>query len=355
MITRRAILRNALSGMGTMLLWPLVGRAGPWPEQTIEIVVGRKAGGGADSTARLLAPVLEERLGASRISVTNMPGASGAVAARFVRSLPPDGHRWLMAGGYHQGLRAMGFDDAAPYRDWQYFGADTSIMSLAVRPDSPIRDLEDLLRRGKDEPDRLRVAVDGIGGTWHLGALLVMRATGARYRIIPYGGGQPATVAGLQGETDVVCSGVHEQIGSLKAGLLRCLGTGAAEPIVVQGVSLPAIVSTVPALANAVPIGGGAAMGVRRDVDTGILRQIAHAWSLALESESVGHALGVQGRFPALAVGEVADRRAALNETVAANLLAEMGIAKRSPADLGLPGIEQFDDWWPPKDYRRTI
>lgn len=191
MITRRAILRNALSGMGTMLLWPLVGRAGPWPEQTIEIVVGRKAGGGADSTARLLAPVLEERLGASRISVTNMPGASGAVAARFVRSLPPDGHRWLMAGGYHQGLRAMGFDDAAPYRDWQYFGADTSIMSLAVRPDSPIRDLEDLLRRGKDEPDRLRVAVDGIGGTWHLGALLVMRATGARYRIIPYGAASP--------------------------------------------------------------------------------------------------------------------------------------------------------------------
>ncbi len=355
MITRRVILRNALAGIGATLLWPLVGRAGQWPEKAIEIVVGRKAGGGADGTARLLAPVLEAGLGAARISVTNMPGASGAVAAQFVRALPPDGHHWLMAAGYHQGLRAMGFDDAVPYRDWQYFGADASIMSLAVPPDSPIRDMEDLIRRGTNEPDRLRMAVDGIGGTWHLGALLVMRAAGARYRIIPYGGGKPATIAGLQGEVDVVCSGVHEQIGSIKAGLLRCLGTGAAGSILVQGVSLPPIVSTLPALATTVPIGGGAAMGVNRDTDADILRQIADAWSLALQGNAVVQALGLQGRFPALAVGEVADRRAALSETVAANLLSEMGVAKRTPADLGLPGIEQFDDWWPPRGYRRRI
>lgn len=355
MVSRRAFFLHSLSALGATLLLPLHCRAGNWPEKAIEIVVGRQAGGGADGTARLLAPLLEDRLGAPRISVTNMPGASGAVAAKYVRSLPPHGHHWLIAGGYHQGLRAMGFDDAVPYKDWQYFGADSSIMSFAVDPDSPIRDLEDLIRRGIDQPDQMRMSVDGIGGTWHLGALLVMRTTGAKFRVIPYGGGKPATVAGLQGEVDVVCSGIHEQIGAIKAGKLRALGTGASETINLQDESLPSILTAVPKLATKTPIGGGAAMGVDRSTDAGVLKRIADAWTWAIRSEKADQAQRLRGRFPALAVGEAADRSAALYETVAANLLQEMGIAKHSPADLGLPSIDEFDDWWPPKGYSPRI
>ena len=70
-----------------------------------------------------------------------MPGASGGVAASHVYSKVPDGNSWLFVGGYNRGLRAMGFSDLVPYLDWQYFGADSSLMSLSVKPDSPIKDI----------------------------------------------------------------------------------------------------------------------------------------------------------------------------------------------------------------------
>jgi tripartite-type tricarboxylate transporter receptor subunit TctC len=338
-----------------MLMVPGSARPDRWPRKAIKIVVGREVGGGADGTARLLAPLLQAKLGASRISVTNMAGASGAIAARYVRSHSPDGHHWLVAGGFHQGLRAMGFDNAVPYMDWQYFGADSSIMSFAVRQDSPITDMEDMVRRGIDNPDRLSMSVDGIGGTWHLGALLVMHATGARYRIVPYGGGKPATVAGIQGEVDIVCSGVHEQIGPIRSRLLRPLGAGSSHPITLHGETLPSILDAVPKLADKTPIGGGAAIGLSRDTDRDLLTKLADAWATTLKSVDVKQALELHGRFPALAIGEAADRSAALHETVAANLLSGMGVSKHSPEDLGLPTIDEFDNWWPPKGYSPRI
>jgi tripartite-type tricarboxylate transporter receptor subunit TctC len=338
-----------------MLLCPLAARAGTWPENPIHIVVGQKAGGGTDGTARLLSPQLEEYLRAPRINVSNMPGASGSRAAKYVRAQAPEGYHWIIAGGYHRGLRAMGFDDAVPYSDWQYYGADSSIMSFSVLPDSPIRDMEDLIRQGIDRPGRLSVSVDGIGGTWHLGALLVMRATGAQFRFIPYGGGKPATVAGLQGEVDVVCSGVHEQIGSIKAGQLRPLGTGAAGTLTLRSVELPSAIDVVPELSNKAPIGGGAAIGVNRDTDPGILTRIADAWSHSVNSDGFIQANNERGRFAGFATGEAADKRAALLETLATTLLNEMGIAKHSPADLGLPALDDFEHWWPPRGYQPRI
>ena len=284
-----------------------------------------------------------------------MPGATGGVATRHVYALAPDGHNWIFAAGYNRGLRTMGFDNTVPYLDWQYFGADSSLMSLAVHTDSPIRDIDDLLRTAHDRPRPLGISVGGYGGSWHLAVLLLMRASGTRFRVIPYDGGKPAVVAGLNGEVDVVCCGLYEQISFLKQGLLRHLATGGTRSMTLDGVSLSSITDTVPALLPQAPLGGGSTLALRRDVDPGILKKIDSAWRRTISSAKTRELTRARGRLIDMTTGEKADRRAALLETQAANLLHETGMARYSPADLGLPTIEEFDNWWPPRRYRPRI
>ena len=52
------------------------------------------AGGGTDLVNRTLASIMERELN-TKITVVNMPGASGGVAANYVYSRPRDGYNWL--------------------------------------------------------------------------------------------------------------------------------------------------------------------------------------------------------------------------------------------------------------------
>src|SRR2546423_14694960 len=72
---------------------PLQVRAQPYAGKTVTIIVGYKAGGGYDATARLLARHLPKHiLGKPTIIVQNMPGANSLIAPNHVFSVAkPDG------------------------------------------------------------------------------------------------------------------------------------------------------------------------------------------------------------------------------------------------------------------------
>jgi hypothetical protein len=56
-----------------------------------------------------------------------------------------------------------------------------------------------------------------------------------------------------------------------------------------------------------------------------------------------------------LAYGAEADRKAARLEAGSAALYQKLGIAKKSPEELGLPKPGDFEKWWPPKDYKPSV
>src|SRR5699024_9005055 len=71
--------------------------AAEWPDKVIRMIVAFPAGGPTDTTARLVAQKLSERLGQSVI-VDNKPGASGSIGtAQLIRSRP-DGYTISMFG-----------------------------------------------------------------------------------------------------------------------------------------------------------------------------------------------------------------------------------------------------------------
>jgi tripartite-type tricarboxylate transporter receptor subunit TctC len=319
------------------------------------MVIATKQGGGVDGVARTIAPMMEKTLGNATINVVNKTGATGSIGGTFVYGQPNDGHWWFCSGGFNRGLRALGLMDQVGWEDWQYFGADTSIMSLSVPPDSKFNSLEDVIKAAKDNPGKLRMSTNGLGGTWHLAAALMMSVSGTDFRIVPYKGGKPATTAALKGVVDIACSGLHEQLDAVKAGRLKHLAIAVDKPMTIQGQNLKPITDAIPDLKGKTPIGGGMSAALRRDTDVGVLKQVSTAWLAAINSKEFHAADMRKPRFPDPVVGADADKRAALWETVAANLLHDVGKAKKSPKDLGLPSIAEFENWWPPKGYKPRI
>src|SRR4051812_20827083 len=69
--------------------------------KTVRMILGQAAGGGADTSARLIAAFLGKHLpGAPTILVVNMPGANGIVAGNhFVHQVAADGTTFFAGSG----------------------------------------------------------------------------------------------------------------------------------------------------------------------------------------------------------------------------------------------------------------
>ncbi len=323
----------------------------------VTVVIQYKAGGGTDTNTRKYCKIMEEYLGKT-INATNRPGAIGALAMDFVYNKPADGYWWMGGSQFSKPLRVMGHTKLIPWKDWQYFKSNSALSSWAVKPDSPFKTMADFLEAARKNPGKYKVSTSGIGGIWHESNAILTNAAKIEVTNIPYKGGAPATLACLQGEVDVVSSGLHEQIGFIRAGKLRNLAVFSKEPINDKsGATFMPIGKYVPELEKMAPFGAEHTLGVRRDTPVEILEDIKDAFSKAVNSKEFEEHLEKKYFFKELVVGEAADRMAAQRESVTSWLFWDLKIegVKVNPADLGIPRPEDFDKWWPPEGYTPRI
>jgi tripartite-type tricarboxylate transporter receptor subunit TctC len=84
------MMRLLLAALALMAA-PLPAPAQTYPERAIRIVSGTQTGTSGDLAGRLLAVKLTAALG-QPVVFESRPGANGALAANYVKSLPPDGY-----------------------------------------------------------------------------------------------------------------------------------------------------------------------------------------------------------------------------------------------------------------------
>jgi len=324
-----------------------------WPQRPITLVVMYSPGGGTDTVLRTLAAEMANATG-WRINVANRPGAAGAVATRYALNRPNDGYTLLGASSFNKYSRINGGSDSPSWRDWYYMQAATAIGSWAVRPDSPYKTFADVIEAAKADPGGLTISTSGTGGQWHEVGAVVAQTAGIELRYVPYNSGQLATLAGLNGEVDIAGGGVHEHIQYVDAGQLISLQQTSVEDITTpSGEVMPSLARFNPEIREQLPPNGTYNLGVRRDTPPDIIAQIEAAFVTAVQSEGFRAMVAERNFVTEIMLGRDADRRAAELETIAAGVFADLELpGARTAEELGLPRVEDFDEWWSPAGYR---
>lgn len=221
----------------------------PWkPTKPITIVVPWAAGGSTDQVTRVMAGELERALGAS-VVVVNQPGASGSVGTTNVLNSEHDGYTW--AAGAIRDLGTYAVLDMLDTRidDWYIYLGVSNTGVVAVNAGTPYKTFGELLDAMRAKPGQVTVATAGLSSAGHTVMESIAAATGVTYRHVPYDGGNPAVIATVAGEAEVVTQLAVEEAEMLRAGRLRALAAFANQPLQLKGVGeIPAITDWIPSL-----------------------------------------------------------------------------------------------------------
>lgn len=219
-----------------VLLGMAPGLAAPaYPARALEIIAPSGAGGGWDLTARMTAKALgEERLVTVPITVTNMPGGSGAVGiAHMITRRKGDPHVLAVMGSALTGTLAR---KAVPYtfRDVVPIASITGdFQVIVVRRDSPFNTLRVLLDVFRRDPSLIAVGGgSALGALDHLTFSLLAKKVGVdatKVRYVPFDGGGDAMIALLGGSVTVLVTSLSEALSNLEAGRIRVLAITASE------------------------------------------------------------------------------------------------------------------------------
>lgn len=358
-ISRRKFM--ALSGASAigLVAAPYVARGQSWPARPITVVVGYSAGGGVDTIARAITGQMAKSRGWD-INVINKPGAVGGVATSYVLNRPADGYTWFGISNYNKFVPIMGHADTRAWEDFQFYKSNDALAAWSVPVSSPFKTFDDVVKAAKERPGEITISTSGTGGIWHEMALIVAQTAGIDLKFTPYKGGQPATLAALQGEVEIGGGGVHEHIDLIRAGKFRNLMQTAAVDLKPKDADpLPSIGNFLPEIKPLLPLSANTNIAIRRDTPVEILKAVEEAFIEASNSEPFKEMLDAKFFQLNIRTGADADRDAALSMAVTAktfwSVRDQIGQAVRSPEELGLPDPAKFDEWWPPEGYKARI
>jgi tripartite-type tricarboxylate transporter receptor subunit TctC len=189
------VLLSAVSAMG------LAGgaHAQDYPSRVVRVVNPYVAGSTTDRLARALGVGLSSRLGREFV-VENRAGAGGATGTLSVVRSDADGHTLLFAPALVLSVHPQARNDAGYRPDALVPICQTFVnaMVLAVRSDSSIRNVANLVAAAKSKPGAMNYGHQGPLTIPHLAMEELLIATGADIKDIPYRG-EPLVMTDLLG------------------------------------------------------------------------------------------------------------------------------------------------------------
>jgi tripartite-type tricarboxylate transporter receptor subunit TctC len=227
-LTRRTLLAAAPAAG---LLAEGRAQAQAWPDRPLRIIVPYTPGAFNDTLARLVGEKMQEQIGQLGV-VENRPGASGSLGiATTVQST--DGHTIAVANAANLTMNPFLFANTGydPQKDIAPLCVSARLMNaLAVRTESEIKSVADLLARARANPGRLSYASSGAGSSPHLSAeLMRARAGGLDVVHVPYRGSAPAMADLIGGRVDFAFDNLPNVLAQVNGGKLRALAVTGSE------------------------------------------------------------------------------------------------------------------------------
>jgi tripartite-type tricarboxylate transporter receptor subunit TctC len=195
-----------------------------FPSHPIVLSHGFGAGGNSDTVARIIAPVLSERLG-QQVLVESRVGMGGNLATDKTVKASPDGYTLVVLTGGH----AVG---GALYKTLPFHPVDDLQMIstliyfpfvISVRKDHPFQNLGDLIAAAKAKPKTITYSSVGVGSTQHLAGELLQSMAGIELVHVPYRGGMAPVTDLLGGRIDLMIDSLTVTSPQIAGGAIRGL------------------------------------------------------------------------------------------------------------------------------------
>ena len=216
--------RLARAGTALLALCTVLPAAAQWPAKPVRIVVSYPAGGGADITARLLAPRLSEAL-KQQVVVENRGGAGGAIGGDAVAKSAPDGYTFLLDAANHAVNPSL--QTKLPFDTLKDLAPVSLLVQvpnvLVVNPSFPANSVRELIVLVKAKPGAYSFASSGNGSAQHLAAELFKSQAGLFMVHIPYRGGAPAIVDVIAGQIPMFFGNLASALPHVKSSKVKAL------------------------------------------------------------------------------------------------------------------------------------
>ena len=217
--------RILFAALGILALDHVAAAQEIYPSRSITLTIGFAAGGNGDIITRIVADGLSPRLG-QPVVVEQRPGAGGNNASARVAKLPPDGYQLISLTGGHAVsgalYKSLPFD---PVDDFQMISTvGYQSFMIAVRADSKVRSVADLVATAKATPGKLTYSSVGVGSTQHLAGEWFSSLTGVKMTHVPYRSGSATMSDLLGGQIDVAFDTITVVDPLFRDGRVRVLG-----------------------------------------------------------------------------------------------------------------------------------
>ena len=197
-----------------------------WPTRPIRLILPDAPGSGNDTTARLVAPLLEAALGQPFVP-DNRGGAGGRIGVEAAFRAAPDGYNFLLGNAGSNGI------NAAIYRDLPYdlTNAFDPVALLVVGPNAlvvnsrelPVNDVAGLIAAIRARPGALNYASGGVGSSAHMSMELFKHEARLDIQHVPYRGTPQLAQAVISGEAPVAFANLVNVMPYIARGEIKLL------------------------------------------------------------------------------------------------------------------------------------
>jgi len=308
----------------------------PWkPTRPITLIVPWAAGGSTDQMARVVAAEVESELG-QKVVVVNQPGASGSIGTKNAWDAPHDGYTWAAGAASDVGTyKVLGLYDTK-LSDWSLFLAVANVGTISANPGAPYKDFGQALEAMKKDGKDITVATAGISSAGHNMMEMIRAASGITYRHVTYDGGNPAVIAAVSGETQLVSQLLVEMSEMIKGKKLIPLAVLSDKPVVLEGYGeIPPITKWIPNMVAPVNYFG---IWLPKDAPPEVIKTLTMVWQKKMaKSDALQKYAASRSAVFSPIYGDEAYNGSMKMVTQTAWLYFDGGKAKISPDTVGIP------------------
>ena len=159
-----------------------------YPNRPITLIVPFSAGGNSDTSSRLIARLLSEKLGQT-VVIDNKPGAGGILGMEIGAIAKPDGYTLIFSSSgqmatYPWLYKKLSFDPAKSFIAIRAGASNPYLM--VFNPSKPYKTLPEFIEYAKKHPDAINYGSVGNGSAGHLAGELLQQLTGIKMTHVPY-------------------------------------------------------------------------------------------------------------------------------------------------------------------------